>query len=438
MIFNHYLIIGVKLMATATLKVPMASNLLPLREVPRTGRATRKPSHRFEVRYRPYQIQPIMIAPVWPGETMKNLLMQARVITDPIKNPLLGWWNETYFFYVKLTDLADRDALTNMLVTNASSAALATAADVDTYHSAGGINYTQKSLDLITQWYFRDEDETVLQGEIDGLPLARSDAPGWMQSAKDATVVGELQHELPGENPSLPSHMSAFTEHYAQWEAMVSLGLTTSKFEDWVQAFGVNIPSAEHEDKRKPELIRYVKQWAYPAGTVNPADGNPANAVTWSMAERADKDRFIKEPGFIVGITCARPKVYFSKQTGSLSHFMNDAFAWLPESLQEQPYAALKKFIGGGAGVGPLGVNMTNDYWVDMKDLALHGDQFVNFSLAETDAGFMALPTAGMNKRYPTAAMVDALFTNAAPLNKVRADGVVDLTILGRVEETTH
>ncbi|WP_373474090.1 hypothetical protein, partial [Sphingorhabdus lacus] len=203
-----------------------------------------------------------MIAPVWPGETMKNLLLQARTITDPVKNPLLGWWTEFYFFYVKLTDLADRDALTSMLVTNASTAGLTTAADVDTYHSAGGINYTQKALNLITQHYFRDEDEAVLQAEIDQMPLAKSDGPGWMQSAKDATVAGEQAHELPGENPTISPHMSpTFDQHYAQWEAMRSVGLTTADFPDWLEAFGIKVPRADDEDKYKPELIRYVRKW---------------------------------------------------------------------------------------------------------------------------------------------------------------------------------
>lgn len=419
-----------------SLKLPINPSTVAFREVPKVGRVTRKPSHSFQLRYRPYQIQPCMIAPVFAGETMKNLLLQARTIADPVKNPLLGWWNEFYFFYVKLTDLDDRDALTQMLVTNASTAALNGAADLDTYHSAGGINYTQKALDHITKWYFRDEDESVLQAEIDGLPIAKTDGPGWMQSAKDATVAGEAQHEFPGENPSLPSHMTQFADHYTQWEAMNSLGLTAGTFEDWLESHGLRVPDAENEDKRRPELLRYVRQWQYPAGAVDSL-GQPANAPQWAVAERADKDRFIREPGFIVGVTITRPKVYFSKQTGSLAHFMNDAFSWLPAHLNAEAYTSLKKFVGGGAGVGPLGVNMTNDYWVDMRDLALYGDQMVNFALTETDAGFLALPTAGMNKRYPTAAMVDGLFKDAAPLNKIRADGRVDLSILGRIEDTT-
>lgn len=415
----------------------MTPNIVAVRDAPSVGRKIRRPSHSFSLRYRPWQVQPCMIAPVLPGETMKNLLLQARVVTDPIANPLIGWWTEYYFFYVKLRDLDDREALTNMIVTNASTAALNTAADLDTYHAGGAINYTQKCLDKIVAEYFRDEDETVLRGAIDGLPVAQVGGPGWLDSAKDATLAGEAEHEFPGENPSLPSHMAAFTDHYAQWEAMRSMQLTEATFEDWLRTFGVSVPRAEAEEIHKPELIRYVRDWTYPTNTINPADGLPSSACSWGIAERADKDRFFKEPGFLIGVTVSRPKVYFSKQIGSVAHHMNDAFSWLPAILQNDPYTSLKKFTGGASGVGPLGTNTTNDYWVDLRDLFIHGDQFINHALNVTDGGLVALPTTTMEKKYATAAMADALFKTPATYNKIKADGRVDISILSRIEDTS-
>ncbi|TXG98908.1 MAG: hypothetical protein E6R08_03520, partial [Nevskiaceae bacterium] len=415
----------------------MTPNIVAVRNAPQVGRKIRRPSHTFQVRYRPWQVQPIMIAPVLPGETMKNLLLQARVVSDPVANPLIGWWTEYYMFYVKLRDLDDRDALTNMIVTNASTSALNSAADLDTYHAGDTINFTQKCLDKVVAEYFRDEDETVLQGAIDGLPVAQVGHPGWMDSAKDATLAGENEHEFPGQNPSLPAHMGAFTDHYAQWEAMRSMQLTAATFEDWLKTFGVSVPRAENEELHQPELIRYVREWTYPSNTINPADGMPSSALSWGIAERADKDRFFKEPGFLFGVTVSRPKVYFSKQVGSLTHYMNDAYAWLPAVLQGDPYTSLKKFTGGAGGVGPLAGNMTNDYWVDLRDLLVHGDQFVNFALNATDAGFVALPTAAMEKKYATAVMADALFKVPANGNKIKADGRIDLSILSRIEDTS-
>ena len=81
------------------------------------GRTLRRPQHPFSLMIRPFQLQPFSIAPVLPGETLKNLLTQARVVTDPL-NPLtrvVGWWCEHYYFYVKHRDLSEgavRDAVT--------------------------------------------------------------------------------------------------------------------------------------------------------------------------------------------------------------------------------------------------------------------------------------------------------------------------------------
>lgn len=82
----------------------------------RTGRVTRSPRHSFQLRQKPFLLQPFMIAPVMPGETMKSLLLQARAVTKPIKNPHVGWWAEYYFYYVKHRDLAGRDDFSEMML----------------------------------------------------------------------------------------------------------------------------------------------------------------------------------------------------------------------------------------------------------------------------------------------------------------------------------
>ena len=83
---------------------------------PSAKRVMRYPEHTFNLRTRPWQIVPFMCAPVIPGETLKNLLMQTRVISKPLSNSMIGWWHETFFFYVKHRDLDDRDALTAMML----------------------------------------------------------------------------------------------------------------------------------------------------------------------------------------------------------------------------------------------------------------------------------------------------------------------------------
>lgn len=79
-----------------------------------------------------------------------------------------------------------------------------------------------------------------------------------------------------------------------------------------------------------------------------------------------------------------------------------------------------------------------NGYWVDVRDLYLYGEQFVNFALTETDAGFVALPTAGLQKRFASATDADAMFAGASPANMIRQDGIMTFNIAGRqVDQTT-
>ena len=195
-------------------------------------------------------------------------------------------------------------------------------------------------------------------------------------------------------------------------------------YEDWLVSYGVRRKSIQ---QNRPELLRFSKDWTYPANTVDPTTGTPSSACSWAIAERADKDRLFKEPGFIIGLTVARPKVYLKAQKGTVTSYLNDAFSWLPAILADNPGTSLKEFA---VGTGALQAT-THGYWVDIRDLFLYGEQFVNFALTETDAGLVALPTAGLNKVYPTDADVDALFVSAPGDWGIRQDGVVSLNILG-------
>ena len=74
--------------------------LTVLQSTAQMQRKTRRPTHPFQVRHLPFQIQPFLIAPVLPGETMEFGNLQSRCVVDPIKSPFVGWWLEHYVFYV--------------------------------------------------------------------------------------------------------------------------------------------------------------------------------------------------------------------------------------------------------------------------------------------------------------------------------------------------
>lgn len=403
---------------------------------PRMKRAMRNPQIAFNLAFKPWQIQPFFIHPVLPGETLKNALLMSRCVSDPLKDKLMGWWLEHYVFYVDHTQLDIADALVQMhLDASTSMAAYTSAANVKMFHN-GGINFVSKCLDAVKAWYFRDEAEAEPTA-IDGLPPAKINHDGWWQSMKRETVMPANDHELPGDNPVMPDGAPAgFATQYSQWEAMRAAGLTVATFEDYLRTFGVSVPKENDEELKRPELVRYSKEFTYPTNTVEPTTGVPSSAAVWSVSERADKDRYFKKPGFLFGVTVVRPKVLLSNIKGTLTSYMDSAFNWLPAIVADLPFTSLEEFAYN-AGPAPLAYGAgTEDYWIDVKDLFLYGEQFRNHDTT-AQGNSVALPDTTGNHRYASLAMADALFAGAAANRFFRADGLLSLNIASSAHRDT-
>lgn len=398
------------------------------------GRRLRTPTHTFQVRHIPFGIQPFFIAPVLAGETMKNLLFQSRAVSDPIRNPLVGWWLEYYFFYVKLTDLDARDTIMNALIdpTNSMSS-LNEAANIRYYHAAGGPNWTKLCLKRVVEEYFRDEGDAWDIFKVDtDIPQAMLQGETWQNSLMTSAslVSNDFNVDL---NANETITASEIERAWSQWQLLKSGNLVDMSWEDYLRTFGVKPPE---EASRRPELIRYVREWTYPTNHIDPTNGAATSAVSWGIQERADKDRFFKEPGFLFGVTVARPKVYSTKQTGSAVELMENAYAWLPAALRSDANASLVRNTGTNSVLTGLGAT---EYVVDMKDLLLYGDQFLNFdaTASNVNASQVGLPTNDLsNIRFVPAADINGLFVSV-DVNRVRQDGVVRLSILGAQTETS-
>lgn len=427
--------------------------------VPLSQRKPRRPTHNFQITTRPWVIQPFLCAPVIAGETLQNAFLQARVVSDPIKDPLTGWWLEYFLWYVKLRDIEFIQGGASSggppVVSNAwveqmlldptwdftTASAYTTAAKPQTFKAANSIDWVHLCLQRVVETYFRLDGEVPAAGAIGtelSCSIAEDEQPGsgynWMNSLVDESAVTWDT----GFNVDLNADTTITTAEIDQamrtWRYQTMAGQTALSFQDYLAQFGIRIPT---DDLHRPELIRFIRQWQYPSNTVEPTTGVPTSALSWSIAERADKDRFFSEPGFIFGACIVRPKVYMTKQTDAAVQMLTNSFAWLPQVFSADPQTSWKRFEGGatptGRGRGPLGPNATNGYWVDIKDLYLYGDYFTN--KATLDSG-VALPTATLQKRYANAADADALFKTGTA-NKIRQDGVVTLNILGTQIESS-
>lgn len=405
-----------------------------------TGRKQRRPQHRFNLKTKPYVLQPFMIAPVLPGESIKSLMIQAQTWSDPLAAGVMkniGWWNEYFFFYVRHKDLAGFEAATDgigkdlidMFVTGES---LSGHVDADgntiTYCPPNGIDFTFEALKRITEEYFRDEGEAWNVATLDTLPLAKIFGRGTSDWAEKLTLSSDYEDRT----VDVPEKIDDLQDAYTEWAAMYDSGLVDMDYDDWMRTYGSSaspLQNTERPELHIPENICHFRDFQMPTNTVEPTTGVPATAVGWRTAKRTAKPFFCNEPGWIIGITCARPKVYYRYQKGSVASMMMTRESWLP-AIMAHHLDASHLFIDDAA--GPLAGNVGAEpgYWIDLKDLLNHGDQFINWIPADAPP-FVDLPSTAGARRYPSAGDCMQFFSDTVN-GRFLTDGVVSLSILGR------
>lgn len=408
-----------------------------LQQAAPTERVGRYPKHPFLINALPFTASPFMIAPVLPGETLTNLYFEARAVSDPVKNKLIGWKHEYMFFYVRITDLL-QDQIKDMFVDPNNTdlgATLGKATNDQSFYTAkGGIDYLFRSMVAIMKWYFADEDQTLTVSSLTGQHFVQIKDTFWMDSLTDKDLMPEGA-AISGATDAgdLDRLMDAF-------EQLRALGIANMTYEDWLRQMGISIPN---KDENKPELIARFGDYQYPSNTIDPTTGAPSSAVSWVFKNGSKDPKFFKEPGFVVGIAVTRPKVYFAGLAGSAAGWMSRAWDWMPSYLSAMPETSLKNFAGD---TGPLGDRTTapDGHWIDMRDVLLYGDQFQNvsaFNVVPANVGaenMLALPTGDtFNTKNPTEAMAKALFKTGGSEN-IKMDGYVSFNIKGAQVDHTQ
>lgn len=405
--------------------------------MPNKSRRGRYPRHDFNVKTLCFTAEPFMIAPVMAGETLKNMYLESRVVTDPIENSIIGWKKEYLFYYVRMSDLL-LASLRDMFVdpTNTDLGATLGIAGNDTqyYTAKGGIDYAKRAVKRVVETFFRDEDETADQYKTaDERYIVQFRKQLWLDSLTDKDLMPEGA-ALAGATDvaDLERLMNAFYQ-------LRGMGIANMTYEDWLRSNGIAIPD---KDTDKPEEIAYFSDFAYPANTIDPTNGVPRSAMSWVFKNGHSKPKFFKEPGFIIGLSVTRPKIYFSGLAGNAAAHLTRAWDWSPNYLYSMPETTLKNFAGD---TGPLGdrTSAPDGYFVDMRDLFLYGDQWQNhtaFAVAPADSGanhMLNLPTGDTFRwKYPTEAQLKTFFTDDAN-GRVKQDGYVSLQIDGNMVDHT-
>lgn len=416
----------------------------------RTERQTRRPQHPFNVETKPFQIQPVMLAPVLPGETLKSLLLQSQVWSDPLNVGLknTGWWCEYNVFYIKHRDMPGYETaadglgkdLVDMFVQNE---ALTTHVDSDgnvaTYCPPGGVDFTLNALRRVVDEYFRDEGENYATAEIDGIPITQIYGRGRSDAFDKLTLAADYEdHRIPLSEGSDDGEIyvgDQMSRAFNEWATAHDAGLIDMDYDDWMKTYGGSARETQIDrvQYHKPEDIAYIRNFTYPTNTVEPATGVPAVAVGWRVANTMRKSYRFEEPGWLLVTQTVRPKVYLGNQQGLVAAMMQTRDSWLPAILNHETDVG---HVVVDDLVGPLAATMSADYMLSFRDLLLYGEQFINHS-PTGKPGFMALPTTTAGRRYAAPTQVMGMFADTTN-GRFRADGMISLNIVGRQRETTH
>lgn len=394
-------------------------------------RHTRSPKHNFALETRPWEITPFMIAPVLPGETLNGLTLQSRVVTPPVESRVVGWWCEYFIFYVNFRHMPSITNLVAMFV-DPSATLSATAAAAYNYYDGRGFNYVTECLQATVQEWFRREGETWSSYTIRAnRPAAQVGNTGLIESLIDSTVLPS-GGAIAGLNVDDLDRARIVTEYRRQL-AMMGADGGQLDYEEVIASYGASLRAAQR--RNRPELIRYIRDWSYPVNTVEPTTGVPTTAVSWAITDRADKNRAFNEPGFIFGVQVVRPKVYLSRQSGHGAALLDRAQRWLPPAMLEAgSERSLAEFTTADGPFGQTAGGFTNGYWLDVRDLFNHGDQYIDFTNSD-EFNAIALPAAGAidgdgSGRYATDAMGNLITVTDNSL--IVADGNCQLRVKTR------
>lgn len=404
-----------------------------MQHVGAVSRKTRRPAIPFQTKVKPFQIAPFFMHPVLPGETLKKAMLQAKCLSAPLASDMVGCHAELYWFYVKLTDLDEREKLKQMVVDPTYDAVAAglttTTPNLWTFCNAGvgnpAIDFGQMCLDRVVSVYFRNEDQQPGDFMLGGQYAARVLRESSIQSIMLATDLASADVDVDLDGDGTITAQEVENAH-AQWLSLVTNGLTEKSYADWCKSYGITLA---REELHEPENIRYMREWTAPTRLVDPSTGAPTAAYAWNLQESLDKDRFFKEPGFLFGVQVFRPKIIIGNYTGGLSNFLADGMSWLPGEVLNSAAYGLREFA---AGTGPVPA-ATGAYVIDLRDLLMYGEQFVNFDLSTDGENVVALPAADMSvKDYVSAADVTALFAGANEY--IRTEGQITLNILSQLQ----
>jgi len=424
--------------------------LAPAVQVPGSrseSRVGRRPETHFDLIVKPFQIQPMCLFPVLPGETLMTCNIMLQGWTDPLKAVLKNniWHGEFYLYYVKFRDLPGwEDAVDDLgkdLIDMFETGEALTTHQVAggtawSYCAPGGVDYVKRALERVVECYWREEgqtwDGTASSLLVDSVPIAKLWGAGRRDVHDRLTLATAYQDRRASADwdSSGTLTMDDLEMAYREWVGQKDGTELDMDYEDWARAAGGKVVARndEREDLHVPEEIAGVREYGYVNNTVEPSTGVPAVAAGFRWKKGQRKMIRFNEWGWLLGVVCFRPKMLLLNQQGLYAGMMQsrdnffppnmDPRSWSPHILIDDATGPLKATLDAG----------NVDYYVNLRDLMKYGEQFVNYAPAQASSAFATIPNSSGERFYPTASDAMSVFSDTTN-GRVRVSGVINCGI---------
>lgn len=393
---------------------------------PGYGRVRRNPMFPTAGIMVPFGLYPLAAFPLNAGDTLENLSMSGRFISQPIKHPINGAWFEQWIAAVPLS-LINSAFFTDLApVTTGFTAA----ADQPRYFTkAGGLDLIKRAYDLVVAEYFTRVGATPpVNDGVTMLPRMGVDWTENLMLKPSALNVSLLP--MQGVNTALTG---------IDLESERAL-IESSDYRDWVQQFGVKDPA---RNDIRPRILRYLRNWSLPQNVIDPASGSPRSAFYWSPTLKLEKRMRAPEPTIVLVLGAWRPQMFSDYLPQSYLSRMAGIKEWLPPHNE----AAWSPIQGNDplfkAGFGVVGDNLI----FDRSDIWSRGEQFINCLPADSPYPVPVSTSTGvpggqdqMRGKYPTAADINALFVTTTALKDrcLHYQAMLSTVVLGHAKQVAE
>lgn len=389
---------------------------------PGFARRRRNPTFPMAGVMQPFGLYPLAAFPLLAGETLENLNLAGRFISQPMKHPITGAWLEQWVAVVPMRLCMSEATVTDIAP---STTGLTAGADRPRFFTkSGALDTIKRAYDVVANEFFQAPGQTA--PTVDGVMQLPRMGVDWTENLQPKPASGD-----PTKWPE-----KAVTEELTGIDLETERQLMeAADYRRWTEQF----TGVDPKSQLRARIIRYDREWKLPQNVIDPATGIPRSSFFWDRKMNLSKRFKAMEHSIVLVLSAWRPLMFNGLTVASYIQRMNGVLEWLPPRNE-----AGWSTIGADDPIFAAAFDTDNTQLIfDRSDVFARGETFINCAAADSPypvpISANSLESAGIDSqrgKYPTAAETNTLFVGATATDRVaHYQAIAMARILGFVQE---